>query len=432
MEMLYLAIGLLAGIIIMAVLMYFRFGGNVVPKALHELVQKQFDELQAQYREKLKELEQLNADVAASERTVELYHEKLKFRQQEIEQLRTEFQREFENMANRLLDEKSKRFTELNKQSIEGLIAPMREHMQEFEKRMSTAHIEETKQRSTLSEQLRYMAELNQQMSEDAKGLTKALKGDSKAQGNWGELILERVLEKSGLVKGREYSTQQSLSGSEGERRIPDVLINLPDNKHLVVDSKVSLVAYERYVASQDEVEQQRYLAEHILSIRNHIKQLSEKNYPALYGINSPDFVLLFIPIEPAFSLAMSSNYDLFSEAFDRHIVLVTPTTLLATTRTIASLWRQENQNRNAQEIARLSGLMFDKFVNFVEDLNLVGDRLDQAQKTLELAVNRLHTGKGSLSSRAQRLKELGAKSTKNLPNELLLDNVEHDDEADS
>ena len=259
-------------------------------------------------------------------------------------------------------------------------------------------------------------------MSEEALNLTKALKGDSKKQGNWGELILEKVLEKSGLTKGREYDVQQSFTMEDGSRLQPDVIIRLPDSKNLIVDSKVSLVAYERYIASDDDdkASQDAFLKEHILSIRTHIKGLSGKNYQNLYGVGSPDFVLLFIPIEPAFILSISTDNDLYNDAFDKNVVLVSPTTLLATLRTIANVWKQEYQSQNAMEIAKQGADMYDKFVAFTEDLIKVGKLMDDSKKTYSEAMNKLYDGKGNLVRRAENMKKLGIKASKQLPQGLV------------
>ena len=362
--------------------------------------------------------ENLVGDLASAKTENENLVEKLREQKVQLEELQIRFSKEFENIANKILNDNSKKFTEQNETQIKNILDPLKDRIRDFEKRVNDTHNESEKDRSALKEQLRSMTEMNKRMSEEALNLTRALKGDSKKQGNWGELILEKVLEKSGLQKGREYDLQQSFTTEDGSRLQPDVLLRLPDNKNLVVDSKVSLVAYERYVSSDSDSEelQQQFLKEHIASIRNHIKGLSGKSYQNLYGINSPDFVLLFIPIEPAFSLAMQHDGDLYNDAFDKNVVLVSPTTLLATLRTIANVWKQEYQNQNAVEIARQGADLFDKFVAFTDDLIKVGQFMDASKKSYSEAMNKLVEGKGNLVKRAENMRKLGLKATKTLP----------------
>jgi DNA recombination protein RmuC len=348
--------------------------------------------------------------------------QKLSEQKTQLEDIQAQFTKEFENLANKILDDKSRKFTEQNETQLRNILDPLKDRIRDFEKRVNETHNESAIERSALKEQLGIMAKMNQRMSEEALNLTKALKGDSKKQGNWGELILEKVLEKSGLTKGREYSVQQSFTLEDGSRLQPDVVIHLPDSKNLIVDSKVSLVAYERYVASDDDDQaaQETYLKDHINSIRTHIKGLSGKNYQNLYGIGSPDFVLLFIPIEPAFILSISSDNELYNDAFDKNVVLVSPTTLLATLRTIANVWKQEYQSQNAMEIAKQGADMYDKFVSFTEDLIKVGKLMDDSKKTYSEAMNKLYDGKGNLVRRAENMKKLGIKASKQLPQGLV------------
>ena len=340
----------------------------------------------------------------------------------QLEELQERFTKEFENLANKILDDKSRKFTEQNETQLKNILDPLKERIFNFEKRVNETHNESEKERSALKEQLRTLADMNKRMSEEAINLTRALKGDSKKQGNWGELILEKVLEKSGLMKGREYDVQQSFTLDDGSRLQPDVIVRLPDSKNLIVDAKVSLVGYERYISSDDndKVMQDSFLKEHILSLRSHIKGLSGKNYQNLYGIGSPDFVLLFIPIESAFSLAISHDNDLYNDAFDKNVVLVSPTTLLATLRTISNVWKQEYQNQNAIEIARQGGDLYDKFVAFVEDLIKVGKLMDDSKKAYGEAMNKLYDGKGNLVKRAENMRKLGVKANKQLPQSLI------------
>lgn len=332
---------------------------------------------------------------------------------------------QFKNVANEILDDKSKKFTEQNKVNLDGLLKPLAEKLKDFEKKVEDTYDKESKQRFALEGEIKRLQELNQQISKDALNLTNALKGQAKTQGNWGEFILERVLEKSGLQKGREYEVQVSLQTDDGKRYQPDVVINLPDARHVVVDSKVSIVAYERYCATEDEGERRDALKQHIASVRKHVADLSAKRYQDLYGLNSLDLVLLFVPVEPAFLLAAQYDTELFNDAFEMNIVIVSPSTLLGMLRTVASLWRQAYQEKNAQEIAAQAGRLYDKFVGFVEDLEDIGKKLQTTQKAYESAQNKLVSGRGNLVTSADKVRKLGAKASKALPAAL----VEGDDD---
>ena len=336
---------------------------------------------------------------------------------------------EFKNIVNQILKEKSKEFTDQNKTNLDEILSPLKEKIKDFEQKITQTHVDEVKQRASLVEQIKFLTEQNQQMSKDAKDLTNALKGETKTQGNWGEFILESILEKSGLVKDREYSVQQGFTTEYGNRLQPDVLINLPDKKTIVIDSKVSLNAYEKYSSSDDEEEKQTAIKEHLISIKKHIKELSEKNYQNLYQLKSLDFVLMFLPIEPAFGLAIQAEQNLFITAYEKNIILVSPTTLLATLRTIANIWRQAYQNKNAVEIARQSGALYDKFQGLLKDLQNIGEKLQATQISYEAAVKKLHTGKGNLVTSVEKIKKLGAKTTKSLPSSF--DNLIDEDNAD-
>jgi DNA recombination protein RmuC len=346
--------------------------------------------------------------------------EKLSEQKSEIERLQEKFTKEFENLANKIFEEKGNKFSEQNKEKLNEIINPLREQINKFEQKVEETNKESIKGHASLKEQLLMLKEMNQQVTQEAKNLTTALKGQSKTQGNWGEFILESILEKSGLVKGREYVVQESITAESGKRFQPDVIINLPENKSIIIDSKVSLVGYEKFVSSDDEHEKQLGLREHINSIRSHIKNLSGKNYQNLYQLESLDFVLMFMPIEPAFAYAVQNDPSLFSDAFEQNIVIVSPSTLLATLRTISSIWRQESQNKNALEIARQSGEMLDKFTAFVEDLISVGKGLVGAKDNYDKAMNKLTEGRGNLISRSEKIKKLGAKASKSLPPNIL------------
>ncbi len=333
-----------------------------------------------------------------------------------LENAREKMSLEFKNLANEILEQKGRAFTDSNRQNIENILKPLQDKIQQFEKKVEDTYDRESKERFSLAKEIRNLQDLNLRISEDAVNLTNALKGDSKTQGNWGEFVLERLLENSGLRKGSEYVIQKSLRTIEGGNRQPDVIIHLPENKDVIVDSKVSLVAYERYYSEQDENIKNAALKEHIQSIRNHIRDLSKKDYQNLQAVRSLDFVIMFLPVESAFALAVQNDQSLFTEAFDKNIALVGPTTLMATLRTIQNIWRYEHQNKNALEIAKGAGAMYDKFVSFTEDLEDIGKRLDQTQVSYEQAHKKLVSGRGSLVSRVEKLKTLGARASKSLP----------------
>nr|WP_321223123.1 DNA recombination protein RmuC [uncultured Psychroserpens sp.] len=340
-------------------------------------------------------------------------------RDEEIEARQEQLRKDFELLATKILDEKSEKFTLQNKENIKNILNPLQEKIQLFEKKVDDTQKESISMHSSLKEQLLGLKDLNQQMTKEATNLTKALKGDSKMQGNWGELVLERVLEKSGLEKDREYYVQQSFTLPDGSRVLPDVVLHLPNNKKMIIDSKVSLTDYERFVNADDE-QRPLFLKAHINSIRKHVDQLSEKNYQDLYDIESPDFVLLFIPIEPAFAVAINEDNALYNKAFEKNIVIVTPSTLLATLRTIDTMWNNEKQQRNAIEIARQAGALYDKFEGLVKDLTGVGKKIDDAKKDYSSAMNKLVEGRGNLITSVEKLKKMGAKAKKSLPESII------------
>lgn len=336
---------------------------------------------------------------------------------------------QFKSLANDILEEKGKRFAEQNQQSLGLLLDPLRMRLQEFQGKVEQFYDAEGKQRSALSQQVHQLMGLNQVLSEDAKNLTQALKGSTKAQGNWGELILERVLELAGLRRGVEYDVQENHLRDDGTRAQPDVVIHLPEDRHLVVDAKVSLLAYEEYASADDEAQRAAAQRRHLESVRQHIKGLSERNYQQLYGLQSLDFVLMFVPIEPAFMLAVTSDSQLYSDAWNKNVLLVSPSTLLFVVRTVAHLWRQESQSRNAQEIAQRGAELYDRLVGFVEDLERVGKNLTQAQDAYAKAYNKLSQNRGNVIRQAEMLRELGVKPTKVLP-AALLDKTKDDSES--
>lgn len=346
--------------------------------------------------------------------------EKLQSQKAELEALQDRFTKEFENLANRILEEKSQKFVEQNRNNLDVILNPLKEKIRDFEQKVDQAYKSEAAERNSLKGEIGKLVELNKQISDEAHNLARALKGDTKKQGNWGEFILEKILEHSGLERDREFKVQHSTSNEEGRRVQPDVVVFLPDNKHLIVDSKVSLVAYEAMVNAGSEEEREQYLREHVQSVKNHVRQLSEKKYQSAEGMNAPDFVLLFMPIEPSFSVAIQGDTELFAYAWDRKIVIVSPSTLLATLRTIASLWKQERQTRNALEIARVGGALYDKFKGFIDDLIDVGKKMDAAKAGYSDAMNKLSSGPGNIIKRIEDLRKLGAKSSKELPQALV------------
>ncbi|MCK6607094.1 MAG: DNA recombination protein RmuC [Flavobacterium sp.] len=367
-----------------------------------------------------KEKESLAIHLAKKENDFDNLLERNKEQKQEVEQLQEKFTKEFENLANKILEEKTVKFTEQNKENLKNILTPLQDKIQLFEKKVEDTHKESIDYHAALRQQILGLREMNEQMSKETMNLTKALKGDSKMQGNWGELVLERVLEKSGLEKDREYFVQQSHVTEEGNRVFPDVIINLPDGKKMIIDSKVTLTSYERYINEEDSEVKNQYLKEHIVSINRHVEQLGNKNYHDLYHMESPDFVLLFIPIESAFAVALNEDTTLYNKAFEKNIVIVTPSTLLATLRTIDSMWTNQKQQENAIEIARQAGALYDKFEGFVSDLIKIGKKMDEAKIEYGNAMNKLVDGKGNLITSVEKLKKMGAKAKKALPESVL------------
>ena len=366
------------------------------------------------------EKESLAIQLSKKETDFENLWERNKEQKQEVEQLQEKFTKEFENLANKILDEKTTKFTEQNKENLKNILSPLQDKIQLFEKKVEDTHKESIDYHAALRQQILGLREMNEQMSKETLNLTKALKGDSKMQGNWGELVLERVLEKSGLEKDREYFVQQSFLTEEGNRVFPDVIINLPDGKKMIVDSKVTLTAYERYINEEDDNLKAQHLKEHVISINRHVEQLGNKNYQDLYQMESPDFVLLFIPIESAFAIALNEDTSLYNKAFEKNIVIVTPSTLLATLRTIDSMWANQKQQENALEIARQAGALYDKFHGLWTDLISVGKKLDDAKSGYSDAMNKLVDGSGNLINRVENLKKMGAKAKKSLPENII------------
>jgi DNA recombination protein RmuC len=343
-----------------------------------------------------------------------------------LAEAREDLANRFKNLANDILEEKSKRFSETNRQGLETLLNPLKEKIGEFQAKVEQAYDKESRERLTLQGEIKRLAELNVQVSEDAGNLTRALKGDAKAQGTWGELVLERLLESSGLRVNEEYVVQKSFLNEDDRRSKPDVVVNLPEKRHVIIDSKVSLTAYDRYVGAEDETGRQSALRQHVLSVRTHVMELSAKNYQNLYGLESLDFVLMFVPVESACMLAMQSEREMFLDALRKNVLIVSPSSLIGVLRTIAHIWRQEYQNRNAKELARQCAALYDKFVGFVADLDDVGRKLKATQDSFEAAKGKLSTGKGNLIRQAERIRSLGVKPTKALPAHLVDEAVEN------
>ncbi|MFJ1474536.1 DNA recombination protein RmuC [Capnocytophaga cynodegmi] len=404
-------------------------------KNREELQQRSLEELQQllaiekQEKEDFRDQkDELNLLLTKNESEKEFLLTKLKEKSKETELLQEKFSKEFENLANKILEEKSSKFTEQNKENLKNILSPLQEKIKDFEQKVEHSQKENISIHSALKQQLIDLQNQNLRITKEAENLTKALKGDSKIQGNWGELVLEKVLEKSNLEKGREYTIQESFVREDGSRVIPDVIIHLPDGKKMIIDSKVSLTDYERFVNAEDE-EKPIFLKQHINSIKRHIDQLSGKKYEDLYT-NSPDFVLMFIPIEPAFAIALQNDDSLYTKAFAQNIVIVTPTTLLATLRTIDSMWTNQKQQENAYEISRQAGALYDKFEGFITDLIKIGKKMDEAKSEYGNAMNKLVEGKGNIVRSIEKLKIMGVKSKKSIP-EAILKRAMPEDEDD-
>ena len=395
-------------------------GKNALLQSSQEIAENEALKVQKELRFLQQEKEQLltiNSGQVADLRNLQ---QKLDDNKEEVTKLQEKFTKEFENLANKIFEDKSTKFTAQNKENIQTILHPLQEKIKGFEDKVEKTHKESIDYHAALRQQIVGLKEMNLQMSKETINLTKALKGDNKTQGNWGELVLERVLEKSGLEKNREYVVQQSFTNEEGKRVLPDVVIHLPDNRKMIVASKVSLTAYEQFVNAEEEPQKALFLKDHINSLKRHIEQLSEKKYEDIYKIESPDFVLLFIPIEPAFAVAINSDNSLYNKAFDKNIVIVTPSTLLATLRTIDTMWNNEKQQKNALEIARQAGSLYDKFHGLLNDLIGIGKKIDASKTDYNAAMNKLVEGNGNLITSVEKLKKMGAKAKKALPENII------------
>ncbi|MBS1531621.1 MAG: DNA recombination protein RmuC [Bacteroidetes bacterium] len=392
-------------------------------ESVTSLLKDEKERISAELQQEREKLGQANQSLENARAYYKAQQEKIQEQKAEVEQIRQNFQREFENIAAKLLDEKSQKFVETNKSNLDQLLSPLKENIKLFEEKVEKVYKAESDERNVLKGEITKLMELNKQISEEASNLTKALKADTKKQGNWGEVILDRILEASGLIEGESYVKQGkglNLVDEDGNRFQPDVIINLPENKHIIIDSKVSLLAYERLVNCETEEDREAFTKQHILSIKGHINGLGGKNYQDLYGINSPDFVLLFIPIESSFVIAIQRDLELFEFAWNKKVVMVTPSTLLATLKTVASIWKQEQQTRNAIDIATKAGALYDKFVGFITDLKRIGDNLDRSKEAYNEAFGKLQNGSGNLIGRVETLRKLGAKATKQIDQKYL------------
>ncbi|MFL2563634.1 MAG: DNA recombination protein RmuC [Flavobacteriales bacterium] len=428
MEILYLLIGLAAGISIGVLYSKNKATpnrsnsdlNNYVAKELYTSEKERSEKTEKENREKEELIGNLKADVSSKNTLIDTLNSKLDEESKRLIEQQKQLQTQFENMANEIFEKKSEKFTEQNQKNIDLILKPLGEKIKSFEQSVEDKYLKDQKNKAGLSEQIKLLQETNQQISQDANNLAKALKGDSKVQGDWGELQLEVLLEKSGLYKGVHFRTQNSLKDEEGNDKRPDCIIDLPDEKNLIIDSKVSLSAYEQYVNSEYELKKQVLLKQHLESIKKHIKDLAGKDYPNLYSINTPDYVLMFVPIEPALTLALQEDVEIFNLALNKNIILVSTSTLMATMRTVSFIWQQENQKKNVLEIARQSGALYEKFIGFTNDLEGVGKAIDNAHKKYEAAQSKLISGRGNLVNSVEKIKKLGAKTNKSISQDLI------------
>lgn len=423
MSVLWMIVGIVAGFAAGFVLAF------LIQKSKQALLAAQMASAQTEKDNATTELEKMRAELATkmveqatTVTKMEGLKEQLAEQKQAMADLQKRLTTEFENMANRILKERAAELSETSKKDLGAILNPLKDNIAEFKQQVHEAYSLEMRDKAGLREQLKLLTEQNARISDEANNLTKALKGDVKQQGNWGEIVLERVLEMSGLHIGREFEREAVSKDDSDAAKRPDVIVHLPDNKHVVIDSKVSLVAYDRLVNAPDNAAYETALKDQVSSLKKHVNELAAKNYPNLPGLNAPDFVLMFVPIEAMFSVAVDADKNLFAYAWEKKIVIVSPTTLLATLRTIASIWQQENQTKNAFEIARLGGVLYDKMVGFIDDFQKIKRSLDAADKAYNDALGKMSTGKGNMLNTATRIKELGAKAGKTIPQNLLQD----------
>lgn len=427
MEIALTIIGLVAGAAGGWFVAHFRFAADKQKDSTAVLLEQEKNkQLLTQLEETRRALEterqkviELNNNLAASEADYRNLEEKLVERKKELDSIQDRFTAEFKNLANEILEKNSAKFTDLNRNSMLDLLNPLREKILTFEKKVEEAYDKELRDKISLREEVKKLYELNNRISEEANNLTRALKGDTRKQGDWGEVILETVLERSGLTKDREYRKQVITTNAEGETIKPDYLVLLPDKRHIIIDSKVSLIAYESFVNTEDEETRPKYLKAHLESMKNHVKLLSEKNYFSSLEFNTPDFVLMFVPIESSFSVALQADQELFNYAWERRIVIVSPTTLLATMRTVASMWKMDKQSQHAFQIAEESGKLYDKFKLFMDDMERVGKQINSTKSSYEEAMKKLTMGRGNLVSQAEKIREMGARNTRTIDDKI-------------
>ncbi len=395
---------------------------DYVPREIYTKLEADLKGKEGLLSEKAEIIIKLNNDLSMARESFRNIKERMENEKKEMETLREKFSTEFENMANRLLDEKSRKFVRINEESISKIIFPFRDRLTDLKSDIENLHREESREVISLKTEIKSLMELNRQVSRDADNLAKALKGDSKLQGDWGEISLERVLEKAGLEENVHYTKQDVFSDDVKRKKRPDFIIHLPEEKHVIIDSKVSLTAYEKYFNTENNEDKERYLKDHIKSITEHISGLSKKNYQNLYGINSPDYILMYMPLESALVLALRHDQKIVEDALEKNIVFVTTSTLLATLKTVSYLWKHEKQKKNVSEIARQGGALYDKFVNFITDLENIGEKLDTAKTSYDSAMNKLISGgkKGdTILGRIENLKKLGARTSKEISGKL-------------
>ena len=428
MEVIYLLIGLGAGFSIGALYAKSKTPkqtettdlSGYVSKELYESEKQRLAKEEAETKVKEEQIGNLKADVSSKNTLIETLELKLADEGKRLEEQQKQLQTQFENMANAILEKKSEKFAEQNQKNLDQILKPLGEKIKSFEESVQDKYVKDQEGRAGLAKQITLLQEANQKISQDAINLTNALKGDSKTQGDWGELQLEVLLEKSGLSKDVHFRTQNSEKDEEGREKRPDCIIDLPDHKNLIIDAKVSLRAYEQFVNAANDEEKAIFIKKHLESLKNHIRDLASKDYPKLYSINAPDYVLMFVPIEPALISALQEDSEIFNLALSKNIILVSTSTLMATMRTVSFIWQQENQKKNVLEIARQSGALYDKFCGFVTDLDAVGKAIENATKKYEAAQSKLHSGRGNLITSVEKIKKLGAKTNKSISQELL------------
>ncbi|MDB2652957.1 DNA recombination protein RmuC [Flavobacteriales bacterium] len=428
MEIAYLIIGLFTGIVIGVLYSKNKTDksqrnidtSQYVSKELYQSEKNRIEKIETDNRIKQDQIGNLKADVSSRDANIENLNLKIKEEGERLLKQQKQLESQFENMANKILEQKSEKFAQQNQKNIDQILKPLGVKIKSFEESIEDKYVKDQESRAGLAKQISMLQIANQKISQDAVNLTNALKGDSKVQGDWGEFQLEVLLEKSGLKKELHFRTQNSEKDEDGNEKRPDCIIDLPDDKNLIIDSKVSLTSYEQYSNAETEVERKQYLKKHIDSIKNHIRDLASKDYPKLYSINSPDYVLMFVPIEPALISALQEDAEIFNLGLSKNIILVSTSTLMATMRTVSFIWQQENQKKNVLEIARQSGALYEKFCGFVTDLEGVGKAIDTATKKYESAYGKLYDGRGNLVTSVEKIKKLGAKTTKSISRELL------------